>query len=339
MKYADLVWDHDEAAHAKFVANLAPIVLFTYNRLDHTRQTVEALRQNVYAADSRLYIFSDGARNEQAEPQVQAVREYLHTVDGFKEITYVEREENWGLARNIIDGVTKIVNQYGKIIVVEDDIVTSKWFLKFMNDALEVYRDIPKVMSISAFTDPVEDKSAFHETFFLSHPGCWGWATWQRVWKNYERNPQKCIEQFSVEDIDRFNMHGAYDYWSQVTANAEGTLFTWAIFMDALVFKHNGVNLYSKETLSRNCGFDGTGEHCGEDEDYSHMTVTDQPVEQFVIDPIELDEQAEHCLEVFYRKRSTPKPLLHRVLNVYRKEGWGGICKRVKKRIVPLKNK
>ena len=116
--------------------DLAPIVLFVYNRPDHTRQTVEALQKNELAVDSELFIYSDAAKNENAEQKVNEVREYIKSIDGFKKITIIEREKNWGLANSIIDGVTNIVNEYEKIIVLEDDLVTSPYFLRFMNSSL-----------------------------------------------------------------------------------------------------------------------------------------------------------------------------------------------------------
>lgn len=151
MEYADLIWDKDKEKHEEFINNLAPIVLFAYNRLDHIRQTIEALRNNVYAAESCLYVYSDAPKDGNDIESVKLVREYLHQINGFKDIQIIEREDNFGLARNIIDGVTNIVNLYGKIIVLEDDIVTSKWFLKYMNDALVIYENSSEVMAISSF--------------------------------------------------------------------------------------------------------------------------------------------------------------------------------------------
>ncbi len=260
--YADLFWDRDEAEHQKFLDNLAPIVLFTYNRLEHTRQTIEALKANVYAAESRLFIFSDAPKNEQAEPAVQAVRDYLHSVDGFKEIQIIQRDENWGLARNIMDGVTSIVNRYGKIIVLEDDIVTSKWFLKYMNDALKIYKNEPRVMEISGY-QPAIDKEDLSETFFLHFGDCWGWATWARAWAFFERNPEQLMQEFSDEDIYHFNFEGAMDFWSQVVQNYDGKLYTWAVFWQASIMRRNGLMLATRDSLTDNVGLDGSGENCG----------------------------------------------------------------------------
>lgn len=285
MNYADLVWDYDENAHAAYMNNLAPIVLFTYNRLDHTRQTVEALRGNLYAKESVLYIYSDAPKTDAAAGAVQAVRDYLHTIDGFREVHIVLREENWGLARNIMDGVTEIVNQYGKIIVLEDDIVTSKYFLKYMNDALEIYKDAPQVMNISAYICPIATAD-LPESFFMHFSYCWGWATWKHAWGLFERAPKKLIQEFTKEDIYHFTLEGTVDYWQQVVANEGGSLYTWAVFWGASIFQNNGLTLIPRDSLTLNVGMDGTGEHCNVTEEYASVVKLD-PVRLF---PLEIQE-------------------------------------------------
>lgn len=279
MQYAELTWDHDEKEHQSFLEKLAPIVLFTYNRLDHTRQTIEALQKNVYAADSQLIIYSDGPKNEAAEEKVAAVRAYSHTIQGFKTVTIIERPENWGLARNIIDGVTNIVNKYGKIIVLEDDIVTSKWFLKYMNDALVIYQYEKEVMMINGYIYPM-DKAELPETFFVKIGGCWGWSTWKNRWEYFSRNPKRIREGFSSDDIYHFNLEGyALSRFGQIEQNYLGQIYTWAIFWDAAVFRH-GLSLNSRVSLSNNCGMDGTGEHCSVT-NILDAVLTDTPVRQF----------------------------------------------------------
>ena len=123
----------------------APILLFVYNRPEHLKQTMETLQNNPLAAESELYIYSDAARKDTDEAAVAEVRNYIHKITGFKSITLIEREKNWGLARNIIDGVTTQVNRFGRVIVMEDDLITAPYFLQFMNDALETYKDEPRV--------------------------------------------------------------------------------------------------------------------------------------------------------------------------------------------------
>jgi len=129
--------------------NLAPIVLFVYDRPDHVKQTVEALKKNELALNSELFIYSDAAKNKNGEDKVIKVRQYIKNLDGFKKVTIFERNKNLGLASSIINGVTKIVNDYGKVIVLEDDLVTSPFFLKYMNEALELYKEERRVREVS----------------------------------------------------------------------------------------------------------------------------------------------------------------------------------------------
>lgn len=242
--------------------NLAPIVLFVYNRPDHTRQTVEALQNNVLAEQSDLFIYADNAKNELAKENVKKVREYIGNIKGFKSVTIIERDKNLGLADSIIDGVTTVVNKFGKIIVLEDDIVTSKYFLQYMNDALIKYENEKKVMEITGYSFPME-KEGLPETFFLRVGCCWSWATWQDRWKLYEKSAENLIREFSEEDIYRFNCENTYNYWEQVLQNNSGKLKTWAIFWYATIFKNHGLLLYPKLAMIQSIGFDNTGVHCG----------------------------------------------------------------------------
>ena len=145
----------------------APIALFTYNRADHTRQAVESLLRNSEAKDTDLFIFSDGPKNEKAAEGVKANREFIRTITGFKSITIIEREKNWGLANSLIAGITDVINKYGRVIVVEDDLTLSPFFLRFMNEALEKYKDDDRVSSISAYVYPSENEYPIN--FFLHY--------------------------------------------------------------------------------------------------------------------------------------------------------------------------
>lgn len=162
----------------------APIALFVYNRLNHTQRTITALQQNSLAQESELYIFSDGPKDEAGVEKVETIRKYLKTISGFKSVHIKERPENWGLAKSIIEGATEIVGQFGKIIVLEDDIVTSPHFLKYLNEALDLYQNEEKVISVHGYIYPV--KQVLPETFFLRGADCWGWATWQRGWRLFQ---------------------------------------------------------------------------------------------------------------------------------------------------------
>ena len=188
--------------HAKEVT---PIALFVYNRLGHTQRTIEALKQNILAENSGLIIFSDAPKSEAQTDAVQEVRKYIREIEGFQSVTIVEREANLGLARSIIDGVTTIVSKYGRIIVLEDDMVTSQYFLTYMNEALEKYADDERVVSIHGYVYPV--KQSLPDAFFLPGADCWGWATWSRGWACFNSDGQ-----FLLDELKRRKLIRAFDF-------------------------------------------------------------------------------------------------------------------------------
>ena len=247
--------------------NLSPIVLFVYNRPWHTQKTIEALQKNEMAIESDLIIYSDEAKNENEQANVNKVRLYIDQIDNFKKITIVKRDKNWGLANNIIDGVTKIVNQYGKIIVLEDDMVTSPYFLKYMNEALEFYKDEKKVFHISGWNYPINSDN-LSDVFLWRVMNCWGWSTWRDRWKYFEKDVDKTISVFSKEDIKRFNLEVSADFFKQIIANKEKKINSWSIFWYATIFKKNGLCLNPTQTFLQNIGHDGSGVHCDVNETY-----------------------------------------------------------------------
>jgi len=243
-------------------STLAPVALFAYARPDHLRMTVEALAQNELARDTELIVFSDGMRTETDGPAVAAVRDYLKGVSGFASVTVHERARNFGLADSIVDGVSRTVERYGRVIVIEDDIVTSPFFLRYMNEALERYADEPRVMHIAGYMLDIDPKE-MPESFFMRQSSCWGWATWKRAWQFFHRDGAAHIRSFAPEDIQRFNLDGAYDYWGQLLANESGLLKSWAIYWYACVFSKNGLCLHPRVSLVENIGHDGSGINCG----------------------------------------------------------------------------
>jgi hypothetical protein len=294
--------------------DLAPIVLFVYNRPDHTKQTVEALQKNELAIDSELFIYSDAAKNENAEQKVNEVRQYIKNINGFKRVTIIEREKNWGLANSIIDGVTKIVNEYGKIIVLEDDLVTSPYFLKFMNEALEFYKDKDKVWHISGWNYQIDTKG-LDDVFFWRLMNCWGWATWADRWKHYEKNIDKFINKFSKNDIYKFNIDGVENAWKQVVLNKEKKINTWAIFWYVTIFKQNGLCLNPSHTFVKNIGNDDSGTHCGKTDLFTSNLSVSQNIK--LIQEISENELAIKRLKIFYK--SSKKSFFERLLNKVRR--------------------
>lgn len=278
MNYSEVV-RNEQNTLANNIGVFAPIALFVYNRISHSRLTIEALAKNVLASESDLVIFSDAPKSAAHMDAVSEVRRYIRDVEGFKSITLIEREENFGLARSISEGVTSLVNDYGRVIVLEDDLVTSPHFLTYMNEALVAYKDDERVMHISGYMYPI-DAAGLPETFFLTTTSCWGWATWKRAWVHFHKDPNELLNQYSAKDIHNFNMDGAYNFWSQVQQNAAGLINTWAVFWYASVFELKGLCLHPTNSMVRNIGHDGTGEHCTKNDDF-YTNLASTPIKNF----------------------------------------------------------
>lgn len=246
---------------------LAPIVLFVYDRPWHARQTIEALRGNTLARQSDLFIYSDGPGAEDAVRSVSEVRRQVRSIDGFSNVTIIERDTNLGLAASIVDGVTTIVRRYGKVIVLEDDHVTSPHFLMFMNRALEIYACDTQVWHISGWNYPIP-RDEEEDVFFWRAMNCWGWATWVDRWKYFRNDTEAIVARFSPKEIHRFNLEGKADFWSQMVDNAKGKIDTWAIYWYATIFLNGGLCLNPVQTFVDNIGIDGSGQHCGKTKTY-----------------------------------------------------------------------
>jgi hypothetical protein len=242
--------------------DLAPIVLFIYNRPDHTQKTLDALSQNNLASESHLYIFSDAAKNETERENVNEVRKKIKHVFGFKNITVCEQKTNQGLAKSIINGVTKIVNKYGKVIVLEDDLITSPHFLKYMNDALNLYSSYAGVASISGCNYPIDTSTLDKSTYFLRLPLCWGWATWKDSWQEFNKDID-VIDELTKDQEKYINFDHTHNYLMQAVRNRSGKINTWFIYWYISLALKNRLTLFPQHSLVSNIGFDGTGDNCG----------------------------------------------------------------------------
>ena len=241
----------------------APIALFTYNRPTHLARTLEALRDNPLAHESRLHIYSDGPKTSRDEPAVAQVRHMIRKTDGFSEVTIHEQTANIGLARSIIAGVTELSERYGSVIVLEDDLLVAPGFLTFMNQALVHYEHASRVMAISGYLFPVEHAEHLASTFFFSVPASWGWGTWHRAWKQLQHDSTHLLTGLREKsDQDRFDVDGAYPYFTQLKLQAAGKLDVWGVRWYATMFAAKGLCLYPGESLVQNIGMDGSGMHC-----------------------------------------------------------------------------
>lgn len=296
--------------------SLSPIVLFTYNRLWHTQQTVEALQENELANESELFIYSDGGRDEESWKKVNEVRKYLQTIQGFKDVKIIEQERNLGLADSIISGVTKIVNQYGKIIVLEDDIVTNPYFLRFMNDALDFYEYEDKVWHISGWNYPVKINTT-KEVYFSSFGNTWGWATWFDRWSYFKKNTDYLLEKFDSQMIYKFNIDDSFNFWKQVVLNKKNEINTWAIYWYATFFLHDGLCLNPIKSLVQNIGFDGSGQNCGTSNLYATDEVKLLKVEDFTTDGTVNDFMVDKIKLYYHEKLKSNNSFIEKLRTIY----------------------
>jgi hypothetical protein len=220
---------------------------------------VESLQKNELANESDLFVYSDAPKDELAALNVAEVRKYIKSIEGFKRITIIEREKNWGLANSVIDGVTRIVNDYGKIIVLEDDLVTSPLFVKFMNEALEMYEDEQKVASIHGYIYPID---GLPETYFIRGADCWGWATWKRAWNIFEADGQKLFNKLMEKKMHKeADFNDSYGFTQMLKDQISGKNDSWAVRWYMSAFLNDMLTLYVGKSLVKNIGLDGSGTH------------------------------------------------------------------------------
>jgi len=280
--------------------NLAPIALFVYNRPQHSERTIKFLQQNLLAAESHLYIFSDGAKTQKDEEKVTEVRNFIKTVEGFKSIKIIESKANKGLANSVIEGVTQLNQSYGRVIVFEDDLITSPHTLTYFNEALNRYRDEEKVMHIGAYMYHLKEEN-LPETFFYRAATSWGWATWQRAWQHFEPNIDTLIAQFDKKRIHEFSIENTMNFWKQMKEFKSGKNNSWAIRWYASIFLKGGLTLNPSQSLVNNIGHDGTGIHSGINDIYN-VIINPRPITQFPNEVVE-DKNAYTAIKNFLTNR------------------------------------
>ena len=242
---------------------LAPIVLFVFNRKDHTQLAVEALKSCPEAGQSKLIIFSDGARDESDLPGINQVRDYIRSIDGFYGLEIIEREQNFGLAKNIILGVSHVIDKYKKVIVLEDDLICSPAFLSYMNQALDFYQHYENIFSISAYSPGLSIPDDYnYSTYFNFRNSSWGWGTWHDRWAKVDWEV-KDIQKFarSRKDQRLFN-RGGNDLSGMLIKQQKGKIDSWSIRFSYTHYRENAYSVCPVRSLIRNAGFDGSGTNC-----------------------------------------------------------------------------
>lgn len=256
----------------------APIVLFVYARPDHARRTLESLMANRLADCSELFIYADGPKPgspPELLSRLEETRALIRSRQWCGKVHITELEENLGVDDITTTFVGRLLRDFDRLIVLEDDIVTSPGFLSYMNDALELYKDEESVMSVNGYSFPLSKGSNDH---FLIKGGTssWGWATWRRAWVHFNPDHSDLIRQVTVRGNLKkiMNLHGAYNYFEMLNRCSSEDR-PWDIRWYASVLLNNGLSVWPGDSLVQNIGHDNSGVHCVATNEYSHLSLID----------------------------------------------------------------
>ncbi len=302
-------------------SSLAPVCIFVYNRPQHTEKMLKSLMSNILFEESKIVIFADGAKENATKEELEKIKLVRKLFDVLKEkknISLSFSDINLGLTKSIVSGITEIINEYGKVIVVEDDLELSPGFLNYMNDALNLYENEEKVMHVGGYMVP--HNLNLPDTFFLRTPTIWGWGTWKRAWNKFELDASLLLKNLELKLGEDFafelDVNGTYNYAKQLKDIASGKLDTWDIQWAASIYLLDGLCLHPKTSLARNNGFDGSGVHCYPSEIYKKQNwVNSVAVYQEKIEPSKLGMKA---LMEFYKSKNKPS-LQEEITHIYNK--------------------
>lgn len=291
--------------------NLAPIAFFAYKRPEHTRQSLESLAKNHSAESSELFIFCDGSKKSEDNEVVQKVRQIVKSQKWCGQVHIIEREQNIGLAKSIIHGVTELCSKYGRVIVLEDDLILSPFFLEYMNKALELYEKKSSVIQISGHMFPAKLTSV-NDAVFLPFTTSWGWATWERAWKHFDAEMSGYILLKNNRKLKyKFNLDDSYPYFEMLEQQINGHIDSWAIRWYLSTFTINGITLYPIYTLVKNIGFDGSGTHCGVSLNLGNEIYQDRILSMPI--NVQSDSKAANIIFAYLRNLKQSLNLLQRI--------------------------
>ncbi len=277
----------------------APIALFVYRRPQHARRALESLERNPLAAQSELFVFADGPKggDEREQGEVEEVRRLVRERPWCGKVSIAESPANRGLAASITGGVAEIVQRHGRVIVLEDDLVLSPGFLAYMNRALEVYENEPRVMHVAGYSPPLA--APLPQTYLYRNTSCWGWGTWARAWKHFSPDAAQLLSELGRRNLfHRFNLDGSYPSIDQLIDNLGGGRETWAIKWYASVMLAGGLCLHPHPSLVQNIGMDDSGTHTGNTDLYRVGQLADR-VEVVAIRPVEESGEAAAAIRRF----------------------------------------
>jgi hypothetical protein len=241
----------------------APIVIFAFNRPVSFQRTVESLCNNIECKDSDLFVFVDGPRDNHPEEmeKVLAVRGFAEHITGFHSINYRFSDHNRGLADSVISGVTEVINCYGSVIVLEDDLVVASNFLLFMNEALTRYKESENIFSVCGYTNKIRIPKYYqYDVYISSRSSSWGWGTWKNRWEKVDWKLSKWDN--ARRNKKAFNAWGGSDCYHMLKRWKKSENNSWAIRFVYSQFVNHGWSVFPCRSLVKNNGFDGTGTNC-----------------------------------------------------------------------------
>lgn len=298
---------------------LAPIVLFVYNRPWHTERTLNALMQNYLAKQSTLYIYCDGAKQDASEASlqnIQAVRNIVKERKWCNEVIIMEVDQNRGLAESIKNGVSEVINKYGRAIVMEDDLITSPAFLTYMNKALSHYENRKSVFSISGYNLPANRLQIPHDynydVYVSLRNGSWGWASWQDRWSQIDWNVQHYPAMLADKNLQESFNRGGDDIFEMLQQQQSGKLNIWSIQFTVAHFVNHAVSIVPTVSYVDNLGLDGTGENCSINSTYINNTLCTNEEIKF----IDILYEDKRIINAFYSVNCNIKrPLWQKIIN------------------------
>ncbi len=248
--------------------NFAPIAMFVFKRPEHTRRVLESLARNSEFLQSPLYIFCDGSRHPRETEAVISTRKVIDDIEHPYKVV-IKRNENFGLAKSIQNGISQILESYEKIIVIEDDLIIAPYFLKYMNTALVKYATNENVKQISGHMFPI-DFGNENSTIMLPFTTSWGWGTWSRAWIQHLEPSDDLITLLNnYKWRYRFDQNGSFPFSKMLLDRFLHKNDSWAILWYYNIFKQDGIVLFPTKTLIQNVGFDGSGIHCSNNSPYN----------------------------------------------------------------------
>jgi len=281
---------------------LAPIVLFVYNRPEHTRQTIEYLAKNKLVENSQLFIFSDGPKNEEDSEKIRLVREIIGNTTGFAGIEIKAREKNVGLANSVISGINDVLKLYERVIVLEDDMISSPYFIKYMNDLLEFYEKDKRIFSVTGYTFPIKIPERYSYDIYLSpRASSWGWGTWKNRWEGVDWEINDYVNFIQNKSMVKSFNRGGEDLTKMLINQKEGKIDSWSIIWSYNHFKNNAFCVYPVKSKIKNIGADLSGIHTSKTNKFDvRLDTSDNPVD--LVKNIQPDEELLRKFRKFFKK-------------------------------------